>query len=103
MNQLQQLMRQAQKMQGQIAKVQEAMADHREEATAGGGMVTVGANGRGDLVDLRIDPEVARPEEVEMLQDLVLAAANEAIRKAREATEREMRKVTGGMGLPGML
>jgi len=100
MNQLQQLMKQAQKMQGQVAKVQEEMAGHREEAAAGGGVVTVGANGKGELTDVAISPEVAG--DVEMLQDLVLAAANEAIRKAREATERAMKKATGGMSMPGL-
>jgi DNA-binding YbaB/EbfC family protein len=97
------LMKQAQHMQSKIVKLQEEMADHQEEATAGGGMVTAVASGRGDLVDLKISPEVARAEEVEMLQDLVLVAVNEAIRKAREAVEEEMKKVTGGMGLPGMM
>jgi DNA-binding YbaB/EbfC family protein len=101
MNQMQQLMRQAQKMQAQVLKVQEEMAAHREEATAGGGVVKVGACGKGEITDVTIAPEVAG--DVEMLQDLVLAAANEALRKAREATEREMKKVTGGLGLPGMM
>jgi hypothetical protein len=97
------LMKQAQQMQERIVKLQEEMADHREEATAGGGVVKAGANGRGEVVDLTISPEVAGPEEVEMLQDLVLAAVNEALRKAREAMEEEMKKATGGMGLPGMM
>lgn len=103
MNQIQQLMKQAQKMQAQVLKVQEQMAEHREEATAGGGVVKAGANGRGEITDLTIAPEVAKPEEIEMLQDLVLAAANEALRKAREAVEREMKKATGGLGLPGII
>jgi DNA-binding YbaB/EbfC family protein len=100
---MQQMMKQAQKMQAQILKVQEAMAEHCEEATAGGGVVAATANGKNELVALKIDPEVAKPEDVEMLQDLVLAAANEALRKAREAMEREMKKATGGLSLPGML
>ena len=100
MNQLQQLMKQAQKMQVKVARVQEEMAEHREEAAAGGGVVTVGANGKGELTDVVISAEVAG--DVEMLQDLVLAAANEALRKCREATEREMKKATGGMNLPGL-
>ena len=90
-------------MQSRIVEVQEEMADHRQEASAGGGVVVAGANGRGELVDLKISPEVAQPEELEMLQDLVLAAVNEALRKAREEVEAEMKKVTGGMGLPGMM
>jgi nucleoid-associated protein EbfC len=94
-------MRQAQKMQAQILKVQEEMAGHREEATAGG-VVTVGASGKGDILDVRIDPEALRPEDAEMLQDLMVVAANEALRKAREEVERAMKKVTGGAGLPGL-
>jgi len=101
MNQMQQMMRQAQKMQGQILKVQEEMAGHREEATAGG-VVTVGASGKGEVLDVRINPEAARPEDVEMLQDLFVVAANEALSKAREAVELAMKKVTGGAGLPGL-
>ncbi len=97
------LMKQAQQMQSKIMKLQEEMADHREEATVGGGVVTAVATGGGDLVELRISPDVVQPEEVEMLQDLVLAAANEALRKAKEAVEEEMKKATGGMGLPGMM
>jgi hypothetical protein len=101
MNQMQQMMRQAQKMQSQILKVQEEMAGHREEATAGG-VVTVGASGKGEILDVRIDPAAARPEDVEMLQDLFVVAANEALGKAREAVEHAMKKVTGGAGLPGL-
>jgi DNA-binding YbaB/EbfC family protein len=86
------LMKQAQQMQSKIMKLQEEMADHREEATVGGGVVTAVATGGGDLVELRISPDVVQPEEVEMLQDLVLAAANEALRKAKEALEEEMKK-----------
>jgi DNA-binding YbaB/EbfC family protein len=101
MNQMQQMMRQAQKMQAQILKIQEEMADHREEATAGG-TVTVGASGKGEILDVRINPEAVRPEDAEMLQDLVVVAANEALRKAREAVEHAMKKATGGAGLPGL-
>jgi DNA-binding YbaB/EbfC family protein len=100
MNQMQQMMRQAQKMQAQILKIQEEMAGHREEATAGG-VVTVGASGKGEIVDVRIDPAVARPEDVEMLQDLITVAANEALAKARAAVEAAMKKVAGP-GLPGL-
>jgi DNA-binding YbaB/EbfC family protein len=96
------LMKQAQQMQSKILKLQEEMGEHREEATAGGGVVTAGATGKGELVDLKIAPEVANPEDVEMLEDLVLAAVNEALRKAREAMEAEMKKATGGMGIPGL-
>ena len=99
MNQMQQMMRQAQKMQSQIVKVQEEMAGHREEASAGG-VVTVAASGKGEILEVRINPEAARPEDVEMLQDLITVAANEALRKAREAVEQAMKKVTGG--IPGL-
>ena len=102
MKNINKLMKQAQQMQSRIAKLQEEMGDHKEEATAGGGVVKAVANGRGDLIELVISPEVASADEVDMLQDLVLAAANEALRKAREAVEEEMRKATGGLGLPGM-
>ena len=101
MNQMQQMMRQAQKMQAQIVRVQEQMATHREEATAGG-VVTVGASGKGEILDVRLAPEAVRPEDAEMLQDLLVVAANEALARAREAVEREMKKVTGGAGLPGL-
>ena len=102
MNQMQQMMRQAQKMQAQILKVQEEMSGHREEAIAGGGVVAVGASGKGEILDVRINPEAARPEDVEMLQDLIVVAANEALNKARGAVEQAMKKVTGGAGLPGL-
>jgi DNA-binding YbaB/EbfC family protein len=98
---MQQMMRQAQKMQAQILKVQEEMAGHREEATAGGA-VTVGASGKGEILDVRIDPQALRPEDAEMIQDLMVVAANEALGKAREAVERAMKKATGGAGLPGL-
>ncbi len=103
MKQIRNLMKQAQQMQARIAELQGEMAERREEATAGGGVVTAVANGRGELVDLKISPEVVRAEEVEMLQDLVLAAANESLRKAKEAMEEEVKKVTGGLGLPGVM
>jgi hypothetical protein len=96
-------MRQAQQMQARILKAQQEMEDNREEASAGGGVVRVVANGRGELVSVTISPEVAGPNEVEMLQDLVLAAANEALRKARERLAEEVKKATGGLGLPGLM
>ena len=102
MKNMNKLMKQAQQMQSKILKLQEEMGEHREEATAGGGVVTAGATGKGELVDLKIAPEVANPEDVEMLEDLILAAANEALRKARAAMEEEMKKATGGMGIPGL-
>ena len=97
------LMKQAQKMQAQIMKMQEEMADKTIEATAGGGMVTVVANGRQEIVSIRIEPEVVDPDDVEMLQDLVLAAVNDALKKSQEMVAGEMQKLTGGMKIPGLL
>ena len=98
-----QMMKQAQKMQAQILKIQEEMAERSVEASAGGGMVAVTANGKQEILSIRIEPEVVYPEDVEMLQDLVAAAVNEALKKAQEMVAEEMAKVTGGMQLPGMM
>ena len=98
-----QMMKQAQKMQAKIMKIQEEMAERSVEASAGGGMVTVTANGKQEILSIRIEPEVVDPEDVEMLQDLVAAAVNEALKKAQEMMAEEMAKVTGGMNLPGMM
>ena len=96
------LVRQAQIMQKKMAKVQEELAARTVEGTAGGGMVTAVVNGSGELQGLRIDKSVVDPADVEMLQDLVLAAVNEALKKAKEVMEQEMGQVTGGMRIPGM-
>lgn len=98
-----QMMKQAQKMQAKIMKIQEEMAERSVEASAGGGMVTVTANGKQEILSIRIEPEVVDPEDVEMLQDLVAAAVNEALKKAQEMVAEEMAKVTGGMQLPGLM
>lgn len=95
------LMREAQKLQAEMARVQEEAQKKTVEATAGGGMVTVVANGAGELVSIVIDREVVDPEDIEMLQDLVLAATNEALRRAREMVSEEVSKITGGMQMPG--
>lgn len=94
------MMKQAQRMKAEMEKIQEEAAAKRVEGTAGGGMVTVVCNGQGEVVGVKIDPEVAGPDELEMLQDLVMAAANEALRKARELMSQEMGRLTGGLGLP---
>lgn len=94
------LMRQAQKLQSQIKKIQDELADKTVEASAGGGMVTVVANGKQDIVSIKIDPEVVSPDDVEMLEDLIVAAVNESRRRAQELMMGEMAKVTGGLGLP---
>ena len=89
-------------MQAKIARVQQELEDKEVEATAGGGMVTARANGKQQLLELKIEKDVVDPEDIEMLQDLVLAAANEAIKKSQEMIQEEMSKVTGGMNIPGM-
>ena len=99
---LQQLARQAQKMQANIEKLQAELDERVFESSVGGGMVNVKVNGKKELVELTIKPEAVDPDDVEMLQDLVLAAVNEGIRQATEAVEREMSKMTGGMNMPGL-
>lgn len=96
------MMKQAQKMQKQMAEMQEEMEKKEFETSAGGGAVTVKVNGKKEVIDIQIQPEVVDPEDVEMLQDLIMAAINEAIRIAEETVSREMGKLTGGMNLPGM-
>ncbi|HEV2723098.1 MAG TPA: YbaB/EbfC family nucleoid-associated protein [Thermoleophilaceae bacterium] len=100
-----QMMRQVQQMQEEMAKAQESLKDEVVEASAGGGMVTVKVNGELEMLDLRIDPEAVDPEDVELLQDMVQAAVNEALRAAQELAANKLGAVTGGlggMGLPGM-
>lgn len=97
------LMKQAQKLQNKMLKMQEELADKTVEASAGGGMVTAVANGRQQVLEIRIEPEVVDPEDVEMLQDLVLAAVNDALAKAQEMVSGEMSKLTGGMNIPGLM
>ena len=99
---MQQLARQAQKLQQQMTKVQEELETREYEASAGGGMVTVKVSGKKELLAIEIKPEAVDPDDVEMLQDLVLAAVNEALRTANDTTEREMSKLTGGLNMPGL-
>ncbi|HUG47542.1 MAG TPA: YbaB/EbfC family nucleoid-associated protein [Candidatus Limnocylindria bacterium] len=96
------LAKMAQQMQAEMARVQAELDELVLEATAGGGAVTAGVNGRQELVSLRIDPEVVDPEDVEMLQDLITAAVNDGLRQVRQTAEEKMARVTGGMRLPGM-
>ncbi|MFQ5466161.1 MAG: YbaB/EbfC family nucleoid-associated protein [Thermodesulfobacteriota bacterium] len=96
--QLGNLLRQAQKMQEKMAKMQEELAKKNCEASSGGGMVTATVNGGQELVSIKIDPSVVDPEDVEMLQDLVVAAVNEAYRRSKEMVSEEMSKLTGGLG-----
>lgn len=96
------IMKQAQKMQEEMARIQEKAGEMKVSAASGGGMVTVEANGRQEIVSIKIEPEVIDPEDPEMLQDLVLAAVNEALRKSKEMLQNEMSKITGGMNIPGL-
>lgn len=94
------IMKQAQKMRAEMERIQAEAAQKTVEGSAGGGMVTVVANGKGEVLSVKIDPEVARGEDLEMLQDLVTAAANDALRKARELLTQEVSRLAGGLGLP---
>ena len=96
------IMKQAQKMQAQIAKVQEELADKTVEASAGGGMVTVVVNGKQEVLSIKIESEVIDAQDPEMLQDLVVAAVNEGLRKSQEMVAEEMKKITGGLQIPGL-
>jgi hypothetical protein len=95
-------MKQAQQMQAKMAVAQARLQEETAEASSGGGMVTVVANGKGELLSLKIKRDVVDPDDVEMLEDLVLAAANEALRMTRDRMSEEMNKLTGGMNVPGM-
>ncbi len=97
------LMKQAQQMQAKMMHIQEELEKRTVEASSGGGMVKAVVNGKFELLSLTIEKSVVDPEDVEMLQDLVVAAVNEAIRMAQEMTREEMAKVTGGMNIPGLL
>lgn len=96
------IMREAQKLQSEMAKLQEEVKKKTVEATSGGGMVTVVANGGGEIVSIKIEKEVVNPDDIEMLQDLIIAAVNEALRRANEMMNSEMAKLTGGLQLPGI-
>ena len=97
------MMKQAQKLQAKMLKMQEELAEKTVETSAGGGMISVVANGRQQIVSITIDKEVVDPDDVEMLQDLILAAVNDALNKAQEMVAGEMGKLTGGFNIPGML
>jgi DNA-binding YbaB/EbfC family protein len=96
------LVRQAQKMQHKMAEVQQGLKDRIVEGTAGGGMVTILCNGQQEFVAVKIDPEVIDPDDPGLLEDLILAAARQAVQKSRDLAQDEMSKVTGGLNLPGM-
>lgn len=96
------MMKQAQKLQAKLAKVQEELGDKTVEGSSGGGMVTVVANGHQDVLSVKINPEVVDPEDVEMLEDLILAAIQQARENASTMAEEEMQKATEGLIPPGM-
>ncbi len=96
------LVRQAQVMQKKIQKAQEELADKEVEASVGGGMVTVVATGNQEIKAVKIDPQAVDPDDVPMLEDLILSAVNESLKKAKEMAEEEMGALTGGMKIPGM-
>jgi len=96
------IMKQAQAMQEQLAKIQEQAASKTVDGTAGGGMVTVSVSGAMQVVALKIDPEVLKSGDAEMLQDLIVAATNDALRKARDMMAEEMKSITGGLRIPGL-
>ena len=99
---MQAMMRQAQKLQQTMMEKQAELEAREYEASAGGGVVTAKVNGKKELLALSIKPEAVDPDDVEMLEDTVMAAINEALRAATDATEREMGKLTGGMNIPGL-
>ncbi|MFO1462984.1 MAG: YbaB/EbfC family nucleoid-associated protein [bacterium] len=96
------LMKQAQKMQREMAQKQEALAQREFEASSGGGMVTARINGKQELLSLKIEPDVVDKSDIPMLQDLIVAAVNEAHRRAAEDMQKEMSSLMGGLGMPGM-
>jgi len=97
------MMKQAQQLQSKMVKLQEEMASKTVETTSGGGMVKVVANGKQQVVSIEIEKEVVDPEDVEMLQDLVLSAVNDALIKSQEMVSQEMSKLTGGLNIPGLM
>ena len=100
---LNKLMKQAQKMQEQMAKTQAELEEKTVEVSAGGGKVTVVANGAGDVLSIKIAKEIVDPEDVEILEDLVLSGVKQAIEQGKTLAQSEMTKITGGMGMPGLM
>ncbi len=99
---MQKMMKQVQKMQAEMLKLQEELGGRTVESTAGGGAVKAVANGKQELVAIEIKPEAIDPEDIEMLQDLILTAVNGALNQSREMVTNEMRRFTGGLNIPGL-
>ncbi len=97
------MMKQAQQLQAKMAKLQEELSGKTVETASGGGMIKVVANGKQQLVSIQIEKEVVDPEDIEMLQDLILAAVNDALAKSQEMVSGEMSKLTGGLNIPGLM
>ena len=102
MGNMQGMMKKVQKMQAEMLKMQEELKTRTVETTVGGGALTIVANGKKEIESINIKPEALDPDDVEMLQDMIVSCVNEVMRKIDEMTEREMSKITGGMKLPGM-
>ena len=96
------MMKQAQKQQAKMLRLQDELAEKTIESTAGGGMVKVVANGKQQIVAIQIEKEVVDPDDIEMLQDLIMAAVNDALTKSQEMVSAEMAKLTGGLSIPGL-
>jgi DNA-binding YbaB/EbfC family protein len=96
------LMRQAQALQERMAKLQEEAGNRTVQGSAGGGMVTVTANGRQEVLSVKLDPEIVKSQDQEMLQDLIVAGVNDALKKAQAMMAEEMKSVTGGLNIPGL-
>lgn len=96
------IVKQAQRMQGQIQKVQANVGEKRVEASAGGGVVTAVVNGNSELLEIKINPEVVDPNDIEMLQDLIVGAVNQAMKAATDMMNSEVEKITGGLNIPGL-
>jgi len=96
------MLKQAQKIQQDMAKLQEELKERTVEASAGGGVIEVTVSGKQELLAIKLKPEVVDPEDIEMLQDLILAAVNEGLKKSQEMVAAEMSKITGGLNIPGL-
>lgn len=101
-NNMNSMIKQAQKMQAEMERIQAETEEKIVEASAGGGAVTVTMKGSRDLVSIKLSPEIVDPDDIEMLEDLIIAAVNEATKKANDMMEESMRAVTGGLGVPGL-